>query len=129
MNDTPARPSVPPMAREIVEGAVRHVADEVIGIVEYVAQERDSLKDSLQNARRELEEAARQLAAMTAERDARPSKDELDAAEQRVAELREEVERLQTELEARPQNPDQVLDLFREQMEPLFQRLRERAQG
>ncbi len=67
-----------------------------------------------------LHEAEEHRARLRLELDRRPTTEELDTANRRVAELAGQIQVLRKELDERPSDPDLIMDLVRAELDPML---------
>ena len=73
--------------------------------------------------------AEEEIARLRRELNGRPTSKELEDAQARASELSARVEELEAELEARPSSPDQLVELVRQSLDPMFDELRQMVEN
>jgi hypothetical protein len=120
MTDTPT----PRIAEQAAHAIAAWVADEMVAVVETAQQKNAALAADLKIALALHAGAEEEIARLRRELNGRPTTAELEAAQRRASELSARIDELTTELEARPSSPDQILDLVRQELAPVFGELR-----
>lgn len=116
----------------MAETIAKYVGQGMEEITAIAKQRKAEILDELGAAKNSLSAAEAEAGRLRSELNGRPTAGQLDAAERRVQEAQDRVDtltakvaELESELEIRPSSPDQVLDLIREQLDPVFRELQE----